>query len=185
MWDLVISHCFPKIRKVQKWVLVVNAKKVAHAVILLAAIFFSFCSFSHFSTSAWTHSKTNNPESLPQQLLLFIGSWYMKKRLSWLKKATAEASLDLQTFVTSGVSSLTLSCLTKTSPYLKQHPSVLDENNDRLPFCSTQSIWILSLLHPLLFMVNSLNNSWAMGIYKLINCLLGATKMPRTQPSAR
>lgn len=184
MWDLVVSYCFPNIRKVQNWVLPVSAKKVDHALILLAVIFVSFCSFSPFSTSAWTHSKTNDPESLPQQLRLFIGSWYMNKRLSWLKKATAEASLDLQTFVTSGVSSLTLSCLTKTSPHLKQHPSVLVENNDRLPFCSTQSIWILSLLPPLLFMVNSLNNSWAMGIYKLINCLLGATMMPHTQPSA-
>lgn len=148
MWALVVSHCFPNITKIQKWVLLESAKKVDHALIPLAAI---LVSFSHFSTSAWTHSKTNKPESLPQQLLPFIGSWYMKKRLSWLKKATAEALLDLQTFVTNGVSSLTLSCLTKTSLHLKQHPSVLVENNDRLPFCSTQSIWILSLL-PLFYL---------------------------------
>lgn len=106
------------------------------------------------------------------QHLPFISSWCMNERLSWLKKATAEVVLDFQTFVTSGVSSLTLSCLSKTNPLSKQHPSVLAENNDRLPFCGTQSIWILST-PTLLFMLNSLNNSWAIGDYKLINCLLG------------
>lgn len=62
-----------------------------------------------------------------------------------LKKATAEAFRDLQTFVTNGMSSLTLSCLSKTNPHSKQHPSVLVEHNDKLPFRCTQSIWILSL----------------------------------------
>lgn len=105
-------------------------------------------------------SKANRPESVSWWLLRFIGSWYMNKRLSWLgkkgrkKKATAEALLDLQTFVTDGVSSLTLSCLTKTSPRLKRHPSVLVGNNDRLPFGGTQSIWILSLL-PLLYLLST------------------------------
>lgn len=101
---------------------------------------------------------------------LAVDAW-TKGCLGW-KKATAEAVLDLQTFVTSGVSSLTLSCLSKTNPLSKQHPSVLAQNNDRLPFCGTQSIWILST-PTLLFMLNSLNNSWAIGDYKLINCLLG------------
>lgn len=94
-----------------------------------------FCSFPPFvNLSMTTTSKQTNFESLPRQLLLFIGSWYMNKRLSWLKKATAEALLNLRTFVTNGVSSLTLSCLTKTNPHSKQHPSVLDENNDGLLF---------------------------------------------------
>lgn len=158
MWAMVTpveSCCFPNIINVQKQVLLESGQKIDHALIILAAILvqsaWKFSSFPHFSTSAQTHSKTNKPESLPRQLLPFIGSWYMNKRLSWLKKATAEALLDLQTFVTNGVSSLTLSCLTKTNPHLKQHPSVLVENNDRLPFCSTQSIWILSLL-PLFYL---------------------------------
>lgn len=67
------------------------------------------------------------------------------------KKGTSEALLDLQTFLTNGVSSLTLSCLSKTNAHLKQHPSVLVENNDRLPFCYNQSIWIFSQL-PLFYL---------------------------------
>lgn len=109
-----------------------------------------------FSLPFVNFSKTNGPESVSWWLLRFIGSWYMNKRLSRSGKkrgggATAEALLDLQTFVTDGVSSLTLSCLTKTSPRLKRHPSVLVGNNDRLPLGGSQSIWILSLL-PLLYL---------------------------------
>lgn len=110
-----------------------------------------FCSFPLFFKTAQQNKQTNKRESLPQRRRPVIGSWYTNKGLSWLKKATAEALPDLRTFVTNGVSSLTLSCLTKTNPHSKQHPSVLVENNDRLPFCCTQSIWILSLL-PLFYL---------------------------------
>lgn len=120
----------------------------------------------------------------PDNLSPFIGSWYMNKRLSRLKKATAEALPDLRTFVTNGVSSLTLSCLTKTSPHLKQHPSVLVGEQWQIAFPQHSKHLDPFSTPPLLFMVNSLNNSWAMGIYKLINCLLGATVMPHTPPSA-
>jgi len=118
-----------------------------HLRVVWTEVLFIF-PFFNFSMNTRQNKQT---ESVPGQHLPFIGSWYMNKRLSWLKKATAEAFLDLQTFVTNGVSSLTLSCLRKTSLHSKQHPSVLVENNDRLPFSCTQSIWILSLL-PLFYL---------------------------------
>lgn len=116
-----------------------------------AAIAVSLPSFPHLSTSA----KQTDLKACPDDssALLAADTW-TRGCLGWEKKekkATAEALLDLQTFVTDGVSSLTLSCLTKTSPRLKRHPSVLVVNNDRLPFDGTQSIWIFSLL-PLLYL---------------------------------
>lgn len=122
-----------------------------------------FCSFSHFSTSVGPQQNKTNLNACLNNFPLLVADMWTRGCLGW-EKATAKALLDLQTFVTNGVSSLTLSCLTKSNLHSEQHPSVLVENNDRLPFCCTQSIWIPSLLPFFLFMVNSPNNSWAMEI---------------------
>lgn len=105
--------------------------------------------FLNFSTSTRQSKQTRKPA--PTTSSLYWQPIHEQEVFLAGKKATAEALLDLQTFVTNGVSSLTLSCLTKTNPHSEQHPSVLVENNDRLPFCCTQSIWILSLL-PLFYL---------------------------------
>lgn len=109
----------------------------------------------HFSISQVQREHTAkqiNLNAFPNNIfsLLAADTW-TRGCLGWKKKGSAEALLDLQTFLTSGVSSLTLSCLSKTNAHLKQHPSVLVENNDRLPFCYNQSIWIFSLL-PLFYL---------------------------------
>lgn len=141
----------------------------------------------HFSISQvqCEHTaKQINLNAFPNNIfsLLAADTW-TRGCLDWKKKGSAEALLDLQTFLTSGVSSLTLSCLSKTNAHLKQHPSVLVEQWQIAFLLQSKHLDLFST-PPLLFMVNSLNNSWAMGFYKLINCLFGATAMPHIQPSA-
>lgn len=47
----------------------------------------SFCSFSHFSSSAWTQSKTNKPESWPQWLLSFYWQLIHEQELVLAEKS--------------------------------------------------------------------------------------------------
>lgn len=179
---LLVLHCFPNMAEA------LTRKSVALFSYRLTSwvhlVNFPIFQLQHKDTAKQTNLKAPPTPPTPYNLSPFIGSWYMNKRLSRLKKATAEALPDLRTFVTNGVSSLTLSCLTKTSPHLKQHPSVLVGEQWQIAFPQHSKHLDPFSTPPLLFMVNSLNNSWAMGIYKLINCLLGATAMPHTPPSA-